>query len=242
MRFFYILFCLSAIFVLQAERYSLQTELDEFIFTEKLISESPERYRLLIIDLFSNNEYEAVDPPATLHHLEILYRSPLESQWNIQKRTFELEQILLGSFGTIPRSLQFHYLTEIPGKQNYFIKRKTQIFISGVPFLYSLWVYANESHDVLYLKFKNLKNQKLLLKIGNLDWKGWRRIQGQFPENFMYYPKLNKPQPFYSFEGFFIQTTQNSSVGAKEILLCQFYIISSYESLLYPGSEQLDNF
>jgi hypothetical protein len=95
--------------------------------------------------------------------------------------------------------------------------------------------------DKFFLVFK-VGSREIKIFVAELNWNGWKRIENQLPKNFTYLPKLNKPPYYYQFRGFFIQTTNNTTVGNREILLDHLLILSNTQKLQYSGSEILDNF
>lgn len=224
-----------------SEKFFLKPELDRVYFIDNFLSKFSDEYQIQFIDDFENNIYFIYDSPSVLSQLEIVYKTPLLSKNKEQKRAYEIEQIFLGSWNTSNKSLMFYYSVDYPGRQNFRIKPKTEILIQGKPFLYSLWIYSNSYNDQLFLIFKTKTHEKKI-KIGSLNWKGWKKIDGLFPEDFSYIPKLNKIKGYYQFDGFYIQTFRNTESGIREILLDQFYIIFDKKHLNYSGAEILDNF
>ncbi|MFN3603141.1 MAG: flagellar filament outer layer protein FlaA [Leptonema sp. (in: bacteria)] len=239
-------FCLFLAFLstLSAERFFLKSELDRVYFLDRFLSEFPNDYKVEILDTFETNQYFVYDPSSILKELKVIYKSPLLSRSLEQRRAYEIEQIFLGIWnsGSFEKSLMFYYNVDYPGRQHFRIKPKYEKYLKGKLFLYSLWIHSSSYRDALFLVFKTLDNQEKILKIGSLNWKGWRRIEGLFPESFSYYPKLNQEIGYYKFDGFYIQTYRNSEVGVRELLLDQFYVILNRTNLNYNGSEILDNF
>ncbi len=227
-----------------SENIFLKSELDRVFFLDQFLSQFPDQYKLQIIDTFETNQYFIYDPPSVLSELKIIYKTPLLSKNQEKKRAFEIEQIFLGDWNVLSseKSLMFYYSVDYPGRQHFRIKPKTKIYIKGKPFLYSLWIYSNSYEDQLFLIFKTKENQERRIKIGALHWQGWKRVDGQFPENFDYLPKLNKEVGYYQFDGFFIQTSKKAQKGIREIVFDQFYVINNISYLNYSGSEILDNF
>lgn|GEM_PF-3704784 len=235
-----ILFLSNSIF---AERYSLKTELDQVNFLDQLLNTS-ENLRLQVIDDFETNQYYVYDPPTPLHQLEVVYKNPRLSFIKEQKRAFELEEVLVSGWGntkTFDKSLMFYYNVDIPGRQHFRIIPKENIYIYGQPMRYSLWIHSKNYPDKFFLVFK-VGSREIKIFVAELNWNGWKRIENQLPKNFTYLPKLNKPPYYYQFRGFFIQTTNNTTVGNREILLDHLLILSNTQKLQYSGSEILDNF
>lgn len=218
--------------------------MDRVFFIDQFLSEFSEQYKLQLIDTFESNQYLVYDPPSVLCELKIIYKNPLLSKNPEQKRAFEIEQIFLGNWNlsSSEKSLMFFYSVDYPGRQHFRIKPKTKMYLRGRPFLYSLWIYSNSYEDQLFLIFKTKDDQERRIKIGSLQWAGWKRVDGLFPENFYYLPKLNKDIGYYQFDGFLIQTSKKGEKGTREILFDQFYIINNISHLNYSGSEILDNF
>lgn len=226
-----------------SERFYLKTELDQIYFLDQLLSTS-ENLKIQVIDDFETNQYFVFDPPTPLHQLEVVYKNPRLSFIKEQKRAFELEEVLVGGWGntkTFDKSLMFYYSVDIPGRQHFRIIPKENIFIYGQPIRYSLWIHSKNYPDKFFLVFK-VGNREIKIFVAELSWNGWRRIENHLPKNFTYLPKLNKPAYYYQFRGFFIQTTNNTTVGNREILLDHLLILSDIQKLQYPGSEILDNF
>ena len=111
--------------------------------------------------------------------------------------------------------------------------------ISGMPLAVSLWVYGYGKRHVLYALLKNPGGKEMALRLGELKFRGWQRLEIPLK------PWMQKKKPFdpwqFSFTGlkFVSHPSEDPGLYLLRIDLLQVLVDHGAE---YPGSQIKDEF
>lgn len=157
--------------------------------------------------------------------LDILDRSA-----KIQGRTFHKSQnISQEIFMNFSNPGVDYQVIEPPPHERYFIK--------GRPIAFSIWVFGKGKKHTLYALFSNRVREKIPLKIGNLQFYGWKRLEVTIPVYVPHRNRLNHNVYEFRFDGLKIMSNPNEQPGNFSFLCDLISVMIERTPVDYPGSQ-----
>ena len=205
-----------------------------------LLSEKPNRYRLLVVDTFENlRPYRPRAASTDLSDVRYIFKTPDERAFQIERELVEGWSDLKPAF---ERSLMVYTSFSVPGRQSYWLRPAEPVFVRGQLFRGSIWVHSNTYRHSLTLLFENADGREIRVPLANLHWDGWRRLSFSLPAELYRRGRRADNRYDHKFTGFLITSHPLGKAGPVAIMLDNFLIISDYKEFQYPGFEYLDRF
>ena len=121
------------------------------------------------------------------------------------------------------------------------IPEKDRHFITGRPVAISLWVFGKNKKHVLYALFSNQVQTKIPVKIGDLNFQGWKRLEVPVPVKIAHRNRLNHKVLEFRFDGFKIMSHPNENAGSFSFLHDLVSVLVDTSGGDYAGSEIKDS-
>ncbi len=110
----------------------------------------------------------------------------------------------------------------------------------GRPMAVSIWVYGYGKKHALYFLMSNSKHEAVPVRIGSLDYYGWRRLEAPVPASL----QVKNPKKSYDYdfriEGLKIVSHPKEERGTYLLVVDLFTVLIDHEKPDYPGSEIRD--
>jgi hypothetical protein len=121
------------------------------------------------------------------------------------------------------------------------IPEKDRHFITGRPVAISMWVYGNNKKHAIYALFSNHVHEKIPVKMGDLNFQGWKRLEVPVPVAVSHRNRLNHKVLEFRFDGLKIVSHPNETVGSFSFLHDLVCVLVDTQGAEYPGSKMKDN-
>jgi len=121
------------------------------------------------------------------------------------------------------------------------IPQKDRRFITGRPVAISVWVFGKNKRHVLYALFSNQVAQKIPVKIGDLNFQGWKRLEVAVPITVSHRNRLNHKVLEFRFDGFKVVSHPNETVGSFSFLHDLVCVLVDTRGAAYAGSKIEDH-
>lgn len=105
----------------------------------------------------------------------------------------------------------------------------------------SLWCKANSKKQSLYALFYTSKGNVQKVKIGSLDFQGWRRLQAKLPLHINQFRKGKDRNPWFHFAGLQVSTDKSERPGFYSLLVDQVVILADGYFSHYAGEKIQDD-
>ncbi len=203
-----------------------------------LLSEKPDRYRLLVVDTFENlHPYAPRANSTELSDVRFVFKTPDDPAFLVER---ELIEGWSNEEPGFERSLMIHTSFTVPGRQSYWLRPTVPVRLRGQLVRGSIWVHSNTYRHRLFLLFENADGLEIKLPIANLHWNGWRRLSFTLPAELYRRGRRADNQYDHLFTGFLIQSHPLGAAGSVAIMLDNLLILSDWVEFQYPGYEYSD--
>ena len=118
---------------------------------------------------------------------------------------------------------------------------KDKHFISGRPVAISVWVYGKNKKHIVYALFSNQIHEKIPVRIGDLNFKGWKRLEASIPASVSHRNRLNRNVREFRFDGFKITSHPHENTGSFSFLHDLVCVMVDIRGDEYSGSKMKDN-
>ena len=107
--------------------------------------------------------------------------------------------------------------------------------------LFSVWVLGRNFRHVLYIKLRDYRGRVHKLKLGRLDFLGWRKLIVSVPDWLPQTTRFSSLDKKLHFVSFFVQSWHHEKPGKFYFYLDGFRVLADSYNLDYPGSQIKDN-
>ena len=121
------------------------------------------------------------------------------------------------------------------------IPEKDRHFITGRPVALSMWVFGKNKKHVIYALFSNQVHEKIPVRVGDLNFQGWRRLEVPVPITVSHRNRLNHNVHEFRFDGFKIVSHPKEAAGSFSFLADLVCILVDTQVDDYAGSKMQDN-
>jgi hypothetical protein len=176
---------------------------------------------------------------------KLSYSTRLELISNIpEEKAYQNEQKILEQFtnsGNGKTSLSVHTHFTYQGKEIFLMKPRVPIFVKGYLKRFSIWVYSNDYKHALELVMLDTFKKRHFVRIGKLDFRGWKRFDIALPKEFSTRNKRSN-EPYRSdITGLLIRSNHFEKRDSCHIIIDNFNFLVDRTEWIYPGSEIRDN-
>jgi len=121
------------------------------------------------------------------------------------------------------------------------IPEKDRHFVTGRPIAISMWVYGMNKKHAIYALFSNQIHEKIPVKIGDLSFNGWKRLEVPVPISVSHRNRLNRKVLEFRFDGLKIVSHPNEKAGTFSFLYDLVCVLVDTTGADYSGSNINDN-
>ena len=135
------------------------------------VLENSKNYELFLVENFLGFDYwQILSSSSFLNRLKVVDKFPDLNSYTEESKSFKISNS--------KKSLMLHTFLENPTRNAFFIKPRTKIrFNLGLPVQVILWVYSNNYNTSMKLILTQEKHPDMKVELGDLNFKGWKRIQ-----------------------------------------------------------------
>lgn len=199
----------------------------------RLLGGAVGRYRVVTLDDFEGDRvWKPYSPSAQLDDLVFLKMKP-------DHQAFEDEAFLCRVDNT-EKSLLLHFAFQTPGRNQFVIRPVEPVRLPGQPLRVSIWVKSGGYLHTLKFVFRNANGLKVDVPAGRLDFRGWRRIELNLPQEMHERGRRLEHRYSSSLESIVVESSPHEKAGAVSLSLDQFILLSDYHEFRYPGADIQD--
>lgn len=110
----------------------------------------------------------------------------------------------------------------------------------GRPLAVSAWVYGYGKKHALYVLISNSKHGAVPVRMGNLDYYGWRRLEAAIPHALQVKNQERMQEFDFKVEGLKVVSHVREERGLYLLVVDLFTVLIDHETLDYPGSQIKD--
>ena len=214
---------------------------------EKKDEKNKAEYYLELITLEDFEEAEdwkakATSPLGTTKTLKLVQRGPIVSADNAREEMTNQRNVNEKQFENNPNHImgvKTHF--EDRGFDRVEITPPHEFIIKGKARQFSIWVLGRKYRHTLNIKLRDYRGKLHLLRLGRLDFFGWRKltvtIPGWLPQSSRY-SMLDKNLHFVSL---FVTSDVHEVPGTFYFYVDQLNVLVDKSEAEYPGSEVKDN-
>lgn len=205
---------------------------------EALLTTQGDRYSLVVLEPFEGiRQYRPHAPSTELAETRYVHQTPDDPGFAEERRMVEA----FGENATNDQSLLVQCSFTSPGRQHFEIRPSEPLRITGQPYRLSLWIHSQSYRHRLEFVFRNADGQSVHVDAGNLNWKGWRRIDLTLPDRLYRAGRRVQHRFGAELESIVIHSHPGEQPGAVALLLDQLLILTDMQLLRYPGSGIVDS-